>query len=255
MQSEFSLHYCDTLLDSKNGRQFTLPFNSFDQVFIAKMQTDLFRKCTNKKYDDTILHCKAVLGWGQPGRMRWILLWIMPMTQDLKATNTAQYVIPVQVCKSIWGPNMKCQPQQITLSMDFYLRRDLFLLIISILLTQQQTSKQKFKHTITRHSPGSARWSTVTWISWVYCPIHFAISGSKCVFWLLHVLDDNFQIQWKQFQLWISIHHLRKTKWYYIDTILILKKSNSKKSLCLTSVYYLKKVLCFSSILYLKKSL
>ena len=30
----------------------------------------------------TILHCKAILGRGQPGRMRWILLWIMPLVQD-----------------------------------------------------------------------------------------------------------------------------------------------------------------------------
>ena len=27
-------------------------------------------------------NCKAILGWGQPGLMRWILLWIMPLVQD-----------------------------------------------------------------------------------------------------------------------------------------------------------------------------
>ena len=26
--------------------------------------------------------CKAIMGWGQPGLMRWILLWIMPLVQD-----------------------------------------------------------------------------------------------------------------------------------------------------------------------------
>ena len=30
----------------------------------------------------TILHLKAILGWEQPGLMRWILLWIMPLVQD-----------------------------------------------------------------------------------------------------------------------------------------------------------------------------
>ena len=29
----------------------------------------------------TILQCKAILGRGQPGLMRWILLWIMPLVQ------------------------------------------------------------------------------------------------------------------------------------------------------------------------------
>ena len=29
-----------------------------------------------------ILDCKAILGRGQPGRMTWILLWIMPLAQD-----------------------------------------------------------------------------------------------------------------------------------------------------------------------------
>ena len=29
-----------------------------------------------------ILLCKAILGRGQPGLMRWILLWIMPLVQD-----------------------------------------------------------------------------------------------------------------------------------------------------------------------------
>ena len=31
---------------------------------------------------ETILHCKAKLGGGQPGLMRWIVLWIMPLVQD-----------------------------------------------------------------------------------------------------------------------------------------------------------------------------
>ena len=30
----------------------------------------------------TILHCKAILGQGQPGLLRWILVWIMPQVQD-----------------------------------------------------------------------------------------------------------------------------------------------------------------------------
>ena len=30
-----------------------------------------------------ILHCRAILGQGQPGLMRWILFWMMPLVQDL----------------------------------------------------------------------------------------------------------------------------------------------------------------------------
>ena len=30
----------------------------------------------------TVLHCKAILGPGQPGLLRWILLWIMPLVED-----------------------------------------------------------------------------------------------------------------------------------------------------------------------------
>ena len=32
-------------------------------------------------FSATILHCKAVLGQGQPGQMRWILVWNMPQVQ------------------------------------------------------------------------------------------------------------------------------------------------------------------------------
>ena len=30
----------------------------------------------------TILNCKAMLGWGYPGLMGWILLWIIPLVYD-----------------------------------------------------------------------------------------------------------------------------------------------------------------------------
>ena len=33
-------------------------------------------------FQATILHCKAILGRGRPGLMRWILVWIMPQMQD-----------------------------------------------------------------------------------------------------------------------------------------------------------------------------
>ena len=38
---------------------------------------------------------KAILGWGQPGLMGWILLWILPLVQDrsldLLASSTSRY--------------------------------------------------------------------------------------------------------------------------------------------------------------------
>ena len=47
----------------------------------------------------TILHCKAILGRGQPGWMRWILLCILPLAQDrsldLLAKSPARYEVLV----------------------------------------------------------------------------------------------------------------------------------------------------------------
>ena len=40
----------------------------------------------------TILQCKAILGRGQPGRMRWILLRIMHLAQDSASTHVIEWV-------------------------------------------------------------------------------------------------------------------------------------------------------------------
>ena len=51
-----------------------------------------------KKWNETnggLNHCKAMLGRGYPGIMRWILFWIMPLLQDwsldLLTSSPAQY--------------------------------------------------------------------------------------------------------------------------------------------------------------------
>ena len=33
-------------------------------------------------FETTILHCKAITGWGQLGLMRWMLVWILSQVQD-----------------------------------------------------------------------------------------------------------------------------------------------------------------------------
>ena len=58
----------------------------------------------------TILHCKAILGWGQSEQIRWILLWIMPLAQDrsldLLASSPARYhctTLPLTTDASLKG--------------------------------------------------------------------------------------------------------------------------------------------------------
>ena len=43
------------------------------------------------------LHCKAILGRGQPGRMRWILLWIIAPIEIIKhvAGVVPKYIMPI----------------------------------------------------------------------------------------------------------------------------------------------------------------
>ena len=47
-------------------------------------QTNLYQLVEMKwmMFQDMILHCKALIGRGQYGLMRWNLLWIMPLVQD-----------------------------------------------------------------------------------------------------------------------------------------------------------------------------
>ena len=51
--------------------------------------------CKMMMFNATILYCKAILSRRQPGQLRWILLWIMPLVQDgslyLLASSTARY--------------------------------------------------------------------------------------------------------------------------------------------------------------------
>ena len=66
------------------------PFNhsklsDFFQFFIILLFTDAFHSSQNEIKDVpvTTVHCKAILGLGQPGLMRWILTSrIMPQVQD-----------------------------------------------------------------------------------------------------------------------------------------------------------------------------
>ena len=49
-----------------------------DHIWCKSVHT----KMTWLVFKATILHCKAILDRGQPGRMRWILLSVMPVVQD-----------------------------------------------------------------------------------------------------------------------------------------------------------------------------
>ena len=62
-------YYCCCLICASPSQQCLVIKNTPDQ-----MNEWCFRPrfCT----------MKAILGWGQPGLMRWILLWIMPLVQD-----------------------------------------------------------------------------------------------------------------------------------------------------------------------------
>ena len=42
-----------------------------------------------------ILHCNATLGWGQPERMRWILIWTMPLARGWSSAVILCYSYPL----------------------------------------------------------------------------------------------------------------------------------------------------------------
>ena len=70
--------------------------------------------CALHKWNDwvfqaTILHCKAILGWGQPGLMSWVLLWITLLVQDqlldLLASSPARYQCTMDALRYVFHQN------------------------------------------------------------------------------------------------------------------------------------------------------
>ena len=55
-------------------------------VLSSPKQPDYQNETKWMVFQTTILHCKAILGWGQPGLIRWISLWIMPQSRTNYST-------------------------------------------------------------------------------------------------------------------------------------------------------------------------